>query len=475
MRDKPRNGPDAAAFAAHPSLPTRNRAFPLIQLSFLFRLQREPRPSMWRVVLFASMGGLDAARPRNGHPRRLLPQFPILRRAMPLDESAGPVLTDLPPARTISAAISDAERYSRQILFPGIGEEGQRRLRASHVAIVGCGALGAASASLLARAGVGTLTLIDRDFVEPSNLQRQMLFDEADALASMPKAEAARRQIARFNSTIRVNARIADLIPGNIAEMIPALNQSGESPVHLILDATDNFETRYLINDYAVAHGIPWIYAAAIGAYAATMNILPSSGAGNLEPRSPNLGPGPTACLACIFPKPPSGNVETCDTAGILSTAVNLAASLQVTESLKLLTGQLHLMRRTLVSFELWNPASGATLERSEIAAGSPRRGCEVCGARLFTHLAGKDRAHITLCGRDSVQIHEHHRPIDFAAMRARLAANTDVTDLRANDLLLRFRRGAHTITVFADGRAIVQGTTDITIARTLYARFVGA
>jgi molybdopterin-synthase adenylyltransferase len=393
---------------------------------------------------------------------------------MALDESTGSAVSSS-SAVAIPPAISDAERYSRQILFPGIGDEGQRRLRTSHVAIVGCGALGAASASLLARAGAGTLTLIDRDFVEPSNLQRQMLFDEADALAGLPKAEAARRQIARFNSTIRVHARIADLVPGNIADIIPGPDASAESPVDLILDATDNFETRYLINDYAVQQGLPWIYAAAIGAYAATMNILPRSGAVNLEPRTSNPEPGATACLACIFPKPPSGNVETCDTAGILSTAVNLAASLQVTEALKLLTGQPRLMRRTLVSFELWNPASGATLERSEIAAGSPRADCEVCGQRIFTHLAGENRAHITLCGRDSVQIHEHHRPIDFAAMRARLAANTDVTGLRTNELLLRFRRGPHTVTVFADGRAIVQGTTDITVARALYARFVGA
>lgn len=393
---------------------------------------------------------------------------------MALDECAAQVVSASSAAATAPPAISDGERYSRQVLFPGIRAEGQRRLSGSHVAIVGCGALGAASASLLARAGVGTLTLIDRDFVEVSNLQRQMLFDEADALAGLPKAEAARRQIARFNSTIRVHARIADLIPGNIAEMIPSPKDSSESPVDLILDATDNFETRYLLNDYAIERGLPWIYAAAIGGYAATMNILPRSAASNLEPRPSALEPGPTACLACIFPKPPSGNVETCDTAGILSTAVNLAASLQVTEALKLLTGQPHLMRRTLVSFELWNPANGATLERSEIAAGRPRADCEVCAHRIFTHLGGANRAHITLCGRDSVQIHEHHRPIDFAAMRARLAANADVSDLRCNDLLLRFRRGPHTVTVFADGRAIVQGTTDITLARTLYARFVG-
>jgi adenylyltransferase/sulfurtransferase len=189
----------------------------------------------------------------------------------------------------------------------------------------------------------------------------------------------------------------------------------------------------------------------------------------------------PTACLACIFPKPPTGNVETCDTAGILSTAVNLAASIQVTEALKFLTGQPHLMRRTLLSFDLWNPAGLGSpadhgyLDHSEISTNTPRPGCQVCGQRIFTHLAGQDRAHITLCGRDSVQIHEHHRPVDFNALRARLAGHADIQDLRCNDLLLRFRRGSHTLTVFADGRAIVQGTTDIALARSLYARFIGA
>ena len=339
--------------------------------------------------------------------------------------------------------------------------------------------MGAASASLLARAGVGTLTLIDRDFVEPSNLQRQVLFDEADAREGLPKAEAARRHIAQFNSGVTVHARIADLVPGNIAELLAGAD--------ILLDATDNFETRYLINDFAVQQGKPWIYAAAIGAYAATMNILPAPSL--TTDHLPLTTVSPTACLACIFPKPPTGNVDTCDTAGILSTAVNLAASIQVTEALKFLTGQPHLMRRTLLSFDLWNPAgSGAAatssghtaasngyLDRSEIAAGTPRPGCEVCGQRIFTHLAGQDRAHITLCGRDSVQIHEHHRPVDFAALRARLAAHADIQDLRSNDLLLRFRRGPHTFTLFADGRAIVQGTTDIAVARSLYARFIGS
>jgi molybdopterin/thiamine biosynthesis adenylyltransferase len=358
-----------------------------------------------------------------------------------------PGSTNLP-----SPSIADDDRYSRQVLFSGIGAPGQHLLASAHVAIVGCGATGAAAASLLARAGVGTLTLIDRDFVEPSNLQRQVLFDESDAIQSLPKAEAARRKIALFNSTITVNAHIADLVPANIHELL--------SPAKLILDATDNFETRYLINDFAVQQSKPWIYAAAIGAYAATMNIIPSP------------APNPTACLACIFPKPPTGPVETCDTSGILSTAVNLAASIQVTEALKFLTGQPDLMRRTLLSFDLWTPTTGGNLDRGEVSAANPRPGCTVCGQRIFAHLAGKDRPHITLCGRNSVQIHEHHRPVDFAAMRDRLSPHGQV---RFNDLLLRFDRPPHTITLFADGRAIVQGTTDTTLARSLYARFIGS
>ena len=342
------------------------------------------------------------------------------------------------------------ERYSRQILFSGIGEAGQRRLAAAHVAIVGCGATGAASASLLARAGVGTLTLVDRDFVEFSNLQRQVLFDESDARGSLPKAEAARRKIALFNSSVHVNAQIADLVPANIEEML--------GPADLVLDATDNFETRYLVNDYAVREGKPWIYAAAVGAYAATMNILPS--------QTVETDYATTACLACIFPKPPNGPVETCDTAGILSTAVNLAASIQVTEALKYLTGQPKAMRRSLLSFDLW------TNDRSEISTNKPDPGCAVCGARTFTHLAGEGRPHITLCGRNSVQIHEHHRPVDLAEMHQRLAAHGTV---RSNDMLLRFERPPHTLTLFADGRAIIQGTTDTAVARTLYARYIGS
>jgi molybdopterin-synthase adenylyltransferase len=369
--------------------------------------------------------------------------------------------------------IQDGERYSRQVLFAGIGEAGQQLLGQAHVAIVGVGATGAATAGLLARAGVGHLTLIDRDFVEPSNLQRQMLFDEDDARAALPKAEAARLHLARINSGVDVTAHIADLVPHNAAELL--------STADIVLDCTDNFETRYLINDLCVRDGRPWIYAAAVGAYAATMNILPR-GIAHSEPSTPPLSLSstlyplspvlPTACLACIFPSTPSGNIETCDTAGILSTAVNLAASLQVTEALKFLTRQPHLMRRSLLSFDLWAPEGRGTLARSEISTASPRPDCEVCGERIFRALSGDQRPHITLCGRNSVQIHEHHRPIDLAALQTRLQP---LGPVRANGLLLRFAYPPYTLTVFPDGRALIQGTTDIGLARSLYARFLGS
>ena len=346
----------------------------------------------------------------------------------------------------------DGERYSRQVLFAGVGVAGQARLAAARVAVVGIGATGAATASLLARAGVGWMRLIDRDIVEESNLQRQILFDEADAREALPKAEAARRKIAAFNSGVEVEAAIADLVPGNIHKLLDG--------AELLLDCTDNFETRYLLNDYAVEQGKPWIYAAAVGAYAATMNVLPLGAAG--------LGPA-TACLACVFPEAPTGTVETCDTAGILGPAVNLAASLQSLEALKLLTGQPELLRRTFYSCDLWGNM------RSEIGTGTPRVGCRVCGARDFEHLRGVGRPHITLCGRNAVQIHEHQRPIVLGELHTVLGRQAEITELRSNAMMLRFKRGDLRVTVFADGRALVQGTTDAAVARGIYARFIGA
>ena len=334
------------------------------------------------------------------------------------------------------------ERYSRQVLFHGIGAEGQRRLASVRVAIVGCGATGSALASLLARAGVGTLRIIDRDYVEPSNLQRQSLFDENDAAESVPKALAAARQIAAFNSGIVVEPQVADLTPANVGSLLANSD--------LVLDGTDNFETRYLVNDYAVEQGRPWIYAAAVGSYGVTMDILP----------------GETACLACVFPAPPRGVVETCDTSGILNSAVNLVASVQATEALKLLVGARDRLRRTLLSFDVW------TNERSEISTARPRADCQTCGEREFIHLEGKGRPHITLCGRNSVQIHERERPIDFAEMTERLKPHGTV---RHNDFVLKFWCEDYEMTLFPDGRAIIKGTTDTAIARSLYARYVGS
>ncbi|HVP53195.1 MAG TPA: ThiF family adenylyltransferase [Terriglobales bacterium] len=334
------------------------------------------------------------------------------------------------------------ERYSRQVLYRGIGAEGQRRLAAARVAVVGCGAIGSCLASLLARAGVGSLRIIDRDYVEPSNLQRQSLFDENDATESVPKAIAAARKIAAFNSEIVVDPKVADLTPANIGDLL--------AQADLVLDGTDNFETRYLINDYAVQQRLPWIYAAAVGGYGVTMNILP----------------GETACLACIFPAPPHGVVETCDTSGILNSAVSLVASLQATEALKLLVGARIQLRSTLLSFDVW------TNERSEISSARPRDDCRTCARREFTHLEGKGRPHITLCGRNSVQIHERERPIDFAEMSARLEPHGTV---RYNELVLKFWRDDYEMTLFPDGRAIIKGTADIALARSLYARYVGS
>jgi molybdopterin-synthase adenylyltransferase len=343
-----------------------------------------------------------------------------------------------------TSAFPETSRYSRQILFRGIGPAGQRKLAAARVAIVGCGATGSALAGLLARAGVGTLRIIDRDYVEPSNLQRQSLFDENDAAESLPKAIAAARKISTFNSQIVVDPKVDDLTPATIEALLEGMD--------LILDGTDNFETRYLLNDYAIERSVPWIYSAAVGGYAVTLNVVPVQ----------------TACLACIFPDSPRGMVETCETSGILNSAVNLVASIAATEALKIFVGGANAppLRRTLLSFDVW------TNDHAEISAAKPRPGCRACGQRDFIHLAGEGRPHITLCGRNSVQIHERQRPIDFSEMDRRLQPHGTV---RHNDFVLKFWHDPYEMTLFPDGRAIIKGTTDTAVARSLYARYVGS
>ncbi len=336
------------------------------------------------------------------------------------------------------------EKYSRQMLFAPIGEEGQRRLLAGSVVIVGCGAIGAAAAGLLVRAGVGRVRILDRDLVEPSNLQRQTLFDEDDARAALPKAVAAESKLRAINSSVAVEGLVVDLNPRNAQELLSGFD--------LVLDATDNFETRFLINDFAVESASPWIYAAAVASYGVTMTIRP----------------GLTPCLACLLESSPNGHglEETCDTVGVLGPIVNLIASLQVAEALKLLSGREQALHGRLISCDIW---SGHF--QSVRVAQNPV--CRACFRRDFSYLRGQAQPHITLCGRDSVQIHERGRALDLKALQARLAAT--VSDVRHNEFLLCFRVEPYQMTVFADGRAILKGTKDPAVARSVYARYVGA
>jgi adenylyltransferase/sulfurtransferase len=334
------------------------------------------------------------------------------------------------------------EKYSRQILFAPIGEEGQRRLLSSSAVIVGCGAIGAAAANLLTRAGVGKLRIIDRDFVEPSNLQRQTLFDEADALAALPKAIAAERKLRSINSSVTVEGVIADLGPTTAVDLLAGFD--------IILDGTDNFETRFLINDFAVQNAKPWIYAAAVASYGLTMTIRP----------------GATPCLACLTESQQEGLDETCDTVGVLGPIVNLVASLEAAEAIKLLAGRTDALHGRLTSCNVWS----GHFQSVRI----PRNpDCRACGRREFTYLEGEAQPHITMCGRDSVQIHERSRSLDLALLKNRLSPT--VSDVRHNEFLLRFRIPPYEMTVFSDGRAILKGTKDPRVARSLYARYIGA
>jgi adenylyltransferase/sulfurtransferase len=333
----------------------------------------------------------------------------------------------------------DYERYSRQILFPGIGERGQEALLRAHAVIAGCGALGTFHAAALARAGVGRLTLIDRDYVEPSNLHRQWLFEEEDAAEALPKAAAAARRLKRINSSIQVRAAIADLTAENAADLMGASD--------IILDGTDNFEARYLINDFAVSRGISWIYGAAVGSYGLTMPVIP--------------GRGP--CLRCVYPDPPAGAQPTCETAGVLNVIVSAVASIQVADALRVLTRSE--IRPRITTFDVWQGGI------RQIDAPDRDPDCPACGRREFTHLQLARRPPARLCGRNAVQISGVDRPLDLGELKTRLES---LGNVRANEFALRFQTGEYELTVFADGRAIVKGTDDTGIARSLYARYVG-
>jgi adenylyltransferase/sulfurtransferase len=334
------------------------------------------------------------------------------------------------------------ERYARQVVLAQIGPEGQQKLLSSTALIVGCGALGCTQAQLLARAGVGRLVLVDRDFVELNNLQRQLLYDEEDAQQRLPKAEAAARHLRRVNSSIRIEPQVADATARNIVDLV--------AQADVVLDATDNVETRYLVNDACVSAGRPWVYGGAVGTSGVVLAVRP--------------GEGP--CLRCVFPEPaPPGTLPTCDVAGVLNAAPVAIAALQVVEATKILLGVSPEDHR-LHSFELWSPSFRSVKVRRESA-------CRCCGARDFEFLRAQHNSTATsLCGRNAVQV-TPARPAALAleALGRQLAAAGRVTN---NGLLLQFVVGSHELVIFPDGRAIVRGTSDPAVARSLYAKYVG-
>ena len=332
-------------------------------------------------------------------------------------------------------------RYSRQARFAPFGEAGQQRVRKSSVAIVGCGALGTVEAEILARAGVGRLRLIDRDFIEWSNLQRQFLYSEADAADALPKAVAAAKRIAAINSDVEVEPCVADLTPASAEELL--------EDVDLIVDGTDNFEARFLINDFAVREDVPWIYAAAVGSYGLKLPIIP----------------GNTACLRCVYPQPPQGAQPTCETEGVLAPITATIASLACGDVLKLLASGAESMVSRFTTVDVWS----GEIRQTQPPARDPE--CPCCAKRDFVYLNGQRRAPISLCGRNAVQIHERLRPIDLEQLAQRLAPMAQV---RRNDFAVRATVESFELTVFPDGRAIIKGTTDPGVARSVYARYVG-
>lgn len=336
-------------------------------------------------------------------------------------------------------------RYSRQVRFPPIGKEGQQKLLAARVLVVGCGALGSAQASLLARAGVGKLRIVDRDFLELSNLQRQTLYDEDDVASGLPKAIAARNRLVKINSQIEVEAHVADVDAGNIAGLLAG--------VDCLLDGTDNFETRYLLNDASLKLGIPWVYGGCLGAEGQTLTILP----------------GETPCLRCLLPEaPPPGSSPTCDAAGILGTIIQFVAAWQCNEALKILCGRKADISRTWNVFDLWD----ATARQIKLG-GIDRSACPACSGKEFPWLEGRrGGSSAVLCGRNAVQLSFPDRPaVSLANLERQLAS---IAQVSRNPYLLRATIGPHTLTVFPDGRAVIGGTEDIAEARSLYARYIG-
>ena len=335
------------------------------------------------------------------------------------------------------------DRYSRQILFSGIGEEGQQRLLGARVLIVGCGALGSAHAESLARAGIGHLRIVDRDFVEPSNLQRQTMFTESDAEQRLPKAVAAANHLRQINSEVQIEPHIIDLNYSTIEQLMDACD--------VVIDGTDNFATRYLINDACVKHNINWIYGAAVGSYGVTMTIRPHE----------------TACLRCIFEEaPPAASAPTCDTSGVIMPIISVVSAVQVCEALKLITGRIEDLHRSLMQFDVWRN------EWRRIGTGTPRADCPTCALALYETLSHTTEGAAVLCGRDAIQISPSQPTrVNFSSLAERLRRAGEV---KFNEYLLRFKTGEFELTIFQDARSIIRGTDEIAVARSLYAKYIG-
>jgi len=341
--------------------------------------------------------------------------------------------------------VSGLKRYSRQILLPGVGEEGQRKLLSSAVAVIGCGALGTVIANTLVRAGVGKIRIVDRDYIELNNLQRQILFDEEDIARGLPKAIAAAEKLRKVNSDVQIEPLVTDVNPDNVEEII--------ADVDLVLDGSDNFETRFLLNDACVKHDIPWVYGGAIVTHGMTMAIIPHR----------------TPCFRCFLPKmPPPGSTPTCDMVGVLNTVVNIVASLETTEGLKILMGREVELHGRLIYVDAWK----GTMERLEL---EKRDGlCPTCDLGQYEFLEAREGSYLTsLCGREAVQVNVRGRnDISLPDLARRLGPVGEVT---SNEYMLRFRVDPYELIVFPDGRTIIKGTADEGMARSLYARYVGS
>ncbi len=334
----------------------------------------------------------------------------------------------------------EIDRYSRQTLFPAIGRPGHEKIRGASVCIVGCGALGSFQAEALVRAGIGRLILVDRDYVDFTNLQRQWLYEEADAQSESPKAIAAARRLHQLNRDVEIDPHVSDFTPSNAEELVNGCD--------LILDGTDNFETRYLLNDISVKLALPWIYGAAIGSYGIVMPVVPERG----------------PCFACVYPEPPKGIQPTCDVNGVIAPVISSVASLQVAIAMRLIVGWPEFACR-IQTLDVWEGSS----KQMSVCTRDPE--CPVCVAREFRYLEGQRRVPVSLCGRNAVQLHERARPLDLQVLAGKLRP---LGEVRVNEFALRMTLPKYDLTFFPDGRAIIKGTTDVGVARSLYARLIG-